>query len=199
MKDGFAAFMEQLRSDSLYQRQVPSCYYMKELGIFLVHDFNEWDPVEEQLPKVRQKYQSRIEHFMRDITEPTLFMYYLCAEDDVLYINSNYQDILTCIKSFNPSNSIVFIADERYRINIPCYYVKNDKNSDIADRFSSQNEKLLEFINAIPYSKLRKKQNIEFYNTKQNKKVISKIKKRIIRALNLSFKGTYHHYLTFFD
>lgn len=115
------------------------------MGIFLVHDFNEWEIIKNQLPNVRRKYESRIKHFLKDISEPTLFLYYLCAEDDVSYVNSKFHEILACIKSFHSNNDIVFIADEKYRIKVPCFYVKNDANSDIADRFSDQNVELYEF------------------------------------------------------
>ncbi len=199
LKDGFTNFMKQLIPEALYQRQVLSCYYMKEMGIFLVHDFNEWDSVENQLPRVKRKYESRINHFLHDISEPTLFMYYLCAENDVKYINSNIHEILAYIKAFNPYNDIVFIADEKYRINVPCFYVKNDPNSDIAKRFSDQNKELYDFIEAIPYSEKKKERNIEFYNAKQKKGLFYNMKKKVIRKWYLCTKGTYHHYLTFFD
>lgn len=71
--------------------------------------------------------------------------------------------------SFNSNNDIVFIADEKYRIKVPCFYVKNDANSDIADRFSDQNVELCEFIKTILHSEIKKKRNIEFYNAKQKK------------------------------
>lgn len=199
LKDSFVTFMKRLRVDELYQRQVPSCYYMKNMGIFLVHDFNEWENINDQLPNVRRKYESRIKHFLKDISEPTLFMYYLCAEDDVSYINTNIHEILACVKSFNSNNDIVFIADEKYKIKVPCFYVKNDANSDIADRFSDQNVELYEFIKTIPYSEIKKKRNLEFYNAKQRKKTINKITKKVRRMWNLCVKGTYHHNLTFFD
>lgn len=195
----FDFFFNDLEPQSLFQRVVPSCYLMKSCSIFFVHDFNEFDTLEAQIPSVRKKYARRVENFYSDIKEPTLFVYYLYDQEDADWIDNNANYILESLKKFNPNNEIVYIADRCIKLKQPCFYVENDEGSDIAWEFVRKNDKLADFFNNIPYSFIQRNKNLAFYKEHNKWKHIKKAKKIINNIIMKCTHKIYHHNLTCFE
>lgn len=80
---------------------------MKEVGVFLVHDFTMYKPLSEQLTEVRKKYERRVASFYRQIAQKTLFIYYVNTDKDVDYINQNIDNIKNVLCKFNSCNEII--------------------------------------------------------------------------------------------
>jgi len=200
MKNGFESFFRGLKADNLYQTKVPSCYLIKEFEIYFVHDFNEWYPLADQIDTVVEKYQRRVSHFLKDITEPTLFVYYLFDQDDAYWIDTHMEYIMETIRLYNIENDIVFIADPSIHMNTKCFYVVNDKDTDIAYDFTKKNKELLTFLNNLPYPKEKRESNIRFYKKGLFKKTIHKNVNRVLRRYwALTKRPVYHHNLSFFE
>lgn len=198
IKNNFKVFFDNLTPDTLWQRQVPSCYLMKACSIYFVHDFSEYKPLAEQIPAVKEKYERRVKNFYRDIVEPTLFVYYLSDNpSDVDFINNHSDYILSVLRSFNKFNDIVYIADPKNRINHECFYVENDEGRGIAYDFTKKSEEILNFFNTIPCPSSEREKNISFF--KKDKRWGQKIRKKIRRIYYKLTRSVYHHYLYDFD
>lgn len=187
-------------SETLYQRQVPHIYLMKPYSIYFVHDFNQYDTLESQLPAVRKKYKRRVGNFYKDIIEPTLFVYYLYDQEDANWIVNNYDYIISVLKSYNENNNIIYISDCHVSFSKNCFYVDNDKDSDIAFDFVHQNNDLMLFFNHLPFSSSQNKRNLKHFKISTRRK---KIKNKFKRVMNIFCpapqKTEYHHYLTDFS
>lgn len=200
INSNFELFFDCLRPDCLYQRQVPSVYLMKSCSTYLVHDFTEWKPLDVQLPDVIEKYKRRVKAFYNHIKEPSLFIYYLYGDDDVNYINNNYDFIISSLKKYNENNEIIFIADEQYKIKFDCFYVKNDPGSDISYDFTKNSQELSHLFEILPYSNEKRERNLKIFNDKQfSKKINNQIKKVKKWWYSFSGKQHYHHTLTYFE
>ena len=79
----FKEFFVFLNEEGLYQKvSEPQIYFMKAVGVFLVHDFTMYKSLAEQLPEVRRKYERRVASFYRQIAKKTLFIHYVNKDND---------------------------------------------------------------------------------------------------------------------
>lgn len=197
LNDRFDSFFKFLNETNLYQRPIANCYSMKVNNIYFIHDFNKWDSLSAQLPVVRQKYKRRVQQFLKDIVKPTLFIYYLFDQADADWIDRNTNYILNSIKNYNKDNQIVYIADPSIHLRTKCFFVENDKGSDIAYDFTEKSKEILDFFNSIPFDTHKREENLVFFRSKKNKK--QKVKKLLFK-IRILFKNLfckeYHHFLT---
>ena len=162
----FKEFFENLNEDGLYQKvSEPWIYFMKAVGVFLVHDFTMYKSLAEQLPEVRKKYLRRVDSFYRQIAQKTLFIYYVNTDKDVNYINQNIDYIKSILRKFNPDNEIIFVANQDKHLDVnPIYYVTADTGDVVARKFLDKNEELKLFLKNLPFNESKREINIKFYN-----------------------------------
>ena len=138
MENGFADF---LNYDDLSQNKAYRTIYKNtRYTIDFYHDFDSLIPLADQLPQVESKYRRRIDRFYESIKEPTLFIRYISDEElvdgksrELLWIEDNFDRIMGLIRSFNPENDILFMANtgvtsEKFHI----YTVEKDKGDAVA-------------------------------------------------------------------
>lgn len=146
-------FKDFLTYDYLYQNKAEHSIYRNKEGISFYHDFNEYQPLSEQIENVKRKYERRIARFYQDICEPTLFIRYISGENGMSEVNEiekNIQNILCLLKSYNPNNEILFIANaELHSDVIDIFYVEKDKDDVVARRPFEKNRELLNYIGNI--------------------------------------------------
>ncbi len=163
------------------------------------HDFNPYQPLLDQLPSVKYKYNRRIERFYKSITEPTLFIRYINDKpgaDNIAkeldWIEKNYDSVITLLKSFHPQNDILFIANDglasqKFKI----YTVPKDDGDSVARSPFTKSPELQEFFNNIDFPE--KQRNIERYLQKQQQKRKSQLKKKLVSLLKKLFHKEYVH------
>lgn len=197
INSNFKEFFENLTEKGLYQKtSEPWIYYMKSCGVFLVHDFSMYKPLSEQLPAVRNMYERRVKSFYRQITQKTLFIYYINTEEDASYINNNIDYIKSSLKSYNKGNEILFVSNiDRHLTVSPVYYVRPDKGDTVARKFLDCNDELRNFLVSLPFDETQKRENIKFYRRKRfRKKILTPIIK-LTKLINRISKKQYVHSL----
>lgn len=187
-------FADFLKYELLYQsKECHSHYRNNKYGINFYHDFDKYLSLEKQLPKVKQKYDRRIERFYKTISQPTLFIRYISDEvlvdgvsKELIYIENNYDDIINLIKSFNPDNDILFIANKGVSSDkISIFKVEKDNEDVVAREPFSKNDDLYNiFSNAyLP----NKQVNIDRYIAKERKR--TSIPYRLRMKINKTIKN----------
>lgn len=163
------------------------------------HDFNQYQSLDDQLPAIQNKYNRRIQRFYKSISEPTLFIRYINdkaiadnTSKELLWIEENYDSILSLLKSFNDQNDILFIANDgvssqKFKI----YNVKKDDGDNVARSPLTKDPALQKFFTAIDFPE--RQLNIERYLQKQQQKKKSKTKKKLISLLKKIFCKEYKH------
>ncbi|OXC22981.1 hypothetical protein AYP82_08270 [Lactobacillus crispatus] len=153
-------------------------YYDKKYRIFFFHDFNDHDPLKVQYPEIKEKYNRRIERFLNNIKQPTLFFRYINNERDSLdelnYINNNLDHIMSVLKKYNPHNEIIWIGNNGIssdKINI--FNVEKDIDDVVCRTPLTSNANLYNFIQQLPVE--NKDYNIKRYEKKQKSKKINQI------------------------
>ncbi len=178
---------------------VRSRYKNTKYDFQFFHDFDQYHSLQEQLPSVQEKYNRRIQRFYKSITEPTLFIRYIAdtpminnISKELLWIEENYDSILALLKSFHPSNDILFIANEGITSNIiKIHNVPKDDN-DVVARFPfSKNPFLSDFFSSIDFPE--KNANIERYKRKQQMKKNTRFKKKLFSLFYKLFYKEYIH------
>lgn len=196
IKNNFEDF---LAYDYLAQnRQRPSYYMNTKYNVHFYHDFSPRTPLKEQLPLVQEKYQRRINRFYASISEPTLFIRYISDEQPVndssqelLWIEEHYDEIIALLKSFNPENEIIFIANKGLNSSIVhIHHVQKDKNDVVNRKPIVSTPALLELFNSFEYAP--KSDNLLRYKKKKFSRIASKIKK-IYTLSQKYFMRTYVH------
>ena len=191
----FKEFFENLNEDGLYQMaNTPQSYFMKAVGVFLVHDFTMYKSLAEQLPEVRRKYERRVASFYRQIAKKTLFIHYVNKDNDVNYINHNIDYIRKVLRKFNPDNEIIFIANTDKHLNVtPTYYVAPDTGDVVARKFLEKNGDLKSFLDNLPFDQKQRRINLKFHKKKEIKKRLCKPYRKLKETLDKVFKKTYVH------
>lgn len=110
-------FEDMLIIGNIIQDEVhPNVYHDIKTGLDHYHDFKENDTIEMQLGAVKQKYSRRIERFLTNIQEPTLFIRLVRNEDDYKWIASNMDRICEVLTLRGKVDSkCVFIAKEELK------------------------------------------------------------------------------------
>jgi len=193
----FKEFFENLNEKGLYQKvSEPQIYFMKAVGVFLVHDFTMYKSLSEQLPTVRRKYERRVASFYRQIAGKTLFIYYVNKENDVDYINHNIDYIHKILRKFNPGNEIIFVANLDRHLNVtPTYYVTPDTGDVVARKFLNKNEELKSLLENLPFNQRQRHINLKFHKKKLLRKKLLKPFRKMNDIFNKAFKKPYIHKL----
>lgn len=191
----FDRFLDyELLSQSAHDR---SHYYNSRYGIWFFHDFDQYNPLDRQLEHVKAKYKRRIDRFYENIKKPTLFVRYISDEqltadgrsEELEYIEKNIDHITEVLKSFNPENEIVFIANSDVNSDIiNIHHVQADPDDNVSREPLTQNEELKKLFNSFDYA--RRQTNIAVYRQKEARKnncwlnkvkTASKILKKLFR------------------
>ena len=170
-------FTDFLRYDLLKQcEDNKTHYYNEKYKCSFFHDFvSTRKPLLLQLPSVKRKYKRRITRFYNNIVEPTLFLRYISDEiktsegksAELLWIEENYNRLLTILKGFNPANNIIFIANTGVESkNIKIYNVNPDENDIVARKPLEKNKELYDLLNDFYFEK--REDNLKYYNEKNN-------------------------------
>ena len=180
-----------------YHEQYKDVYYKCQF----FHDFNKMEPLEKQLIGVQRKYKRRIDRFYKMIEEPTLFLRYINDKktddgrnEELLYIEKNYAEIIESIKSFNSNNDIIFIANTGVTSNIiTIYNVEKDKGDVVAREFLEKNEELKKKLCDCNYEK--RQMNLKIYRKKKKREKIDEFLKTFNNFANTKKKdsGEYIH------
>lgn len=184
-------FADWLNYDNMLQNIEHKMQYKDEFyGCQFFHDFNEIEPLENQIDEVREKYKRRIERFYRIISEPTMFIRYIKntktesgENKELIYIEENYEYILKIIKLYNSNNDIIFIANNEVKSHIiKIYNVEKDKNDVVSRAFLEKNDELKILLCECDYE--RRDDNLRIYRRKKRKDNRRKILKRLKKKLN---------------
>ena len=191
----FKEFFENLNEEGLYQKvSEPQIYFMKAVGVFLVHDFTMYKSLAEQLPKVRRKYERRVTSFYRQIVRKTLFIYYVNKDNDVDYINHNIDYIRKTLRKFHPDNEIIFVANTDKHLEVsPAYYVTPDAGDVVARKFLEKNEDLKSFLENLPFDQKQRHINMSFHKKKILKKKLCKPYRKMKEIFDKLLKKPYVH------
>ena len=170
-------------------------------NIKFFHDFDKYLSLDEQLPGVKEKYTRRINRFYKSIAEPTLFIRYISDEEklnsksvELSWIENNYEQILTTLKSFNKENDILFIANEGvYSEKFVIYNVQKDEDDVVARNPIHKNIALYDKFSNVDHP--GKQANINRYNKKQkvNESVYNRIYRKATKIIKLIFLREYIH------
>ena len=183
-----------------------SHYFNVKYRIWFYHDFDSYLSLRRQLPNVKKKYNRRIERFYNSISEPTLFFRYIsdeiCDENnksvELDFIEKNYHDILSLLKSYNSKNEIVFIANSSVKSDIiHIYNVEKDENDVVSRKPIENNNDLLNFLESLDYS--LRDENLQYYSERQNNlqnNVNNSFYSRLKNYIKHNYSKEYIHNLT---
>lgn len=163
------------------------------------HDFDPYQPLQDQLPSVQNKYNRRIQRFYKSITEPTLFIRYINdkpntdgTSTELLWIEENYDSIMALLKSFHDQNDILFIANDGVTSQkIKIYNVPKDDGDSVARSPLTKTPALQEIFYNIDFPE--KQLNIERYQQKQLQKKKARLKTKLFTLLKKIFRKEYIH------
>lgn len=135
IRNGFADYL--VFSDFAQDSKCRKYYKNMRYGLTYFHDFDAFRPLSEQFDAFSEKYKRRIDRFMKNICDPTLFVRYISTEkgrDELSYLENNVDDIKALLKSFNDCNEIVFIVNKGFNPSLPlCFEVSVD-DGDVVSR-----------------------------------------------------------------
>lgn len=193
-------FDEFMMYDNLVQSEkYRQNYYDPKYKMWFFHDFNKYESLKKQYGKVKEKYNRRILRFLNNINEPTLFFRYILNEpgfeNELNWIEKNYEYIEKVIKKHNSQNKILYIGDELTHSDIVSIFnIQKDKDDLVARH---------PIINNVELKKIIDNESIEgqldnikrFRNKELQKKSLKNILMKRCRAGILAVKnqGTYKH------
>lgn len=194
-----------LDEDNLSQEIEERNHYRNDIyGIAFYHDFDQFHPLHEQLPAVKQKYERRIHNFYENINRPTMFFRYICTDDgydEWNYVMSNYHRIIKLIKSFNSNNDIVFLYKRtdgfdtlnRVKVTNGIHLIPVEAGGRLVQNCEEFSEFLKGF--SIP----GQQDNIARYKKKQKRKnsISTRLKSKITYQFNIKKYGSYIHSKTY--
>ena len=195
-------FVDFLKYEYLSQsKRNHAIYCNTKYNIKFYHDFDKYVSLKKQLPQIQEKYNRRILRFYNLITEPTLFIRYISAEDtidgktkELIYIENNYEHILEVIKSFNEDNDILFIANEGISSDkVDIYNVQKDENDVVARAPIHKNPILFEKFNSLDFPDRQKNLNRYLSEKKKKNSRYNRFKRKVIAIMKRLFVREYSH------
>jgi len=176
-----------------------SYYKHEKYGFEFYHDFDEFRPLQEQLPGVCEKYTRRINRFYAAIHEPTLFIRYISNEsqvngvsEELLWIEENHERIAALLKSYNKQNEILYIANEEVVSGkIEIHHVEKDRRDVVARYPFRKNPELDAYFQKIDHP--AKEQNLKIHTKKAREKLIKKVQKKAFSRVKGIFHKRYCH------
>ncbi len=164
-------------------------YYNEKYRLSFFHDFDKYLPLKKQINNVQNKYNRRINRFLNDITEPTLFIRYIIASSDVAYIKENYCEIEKIIKQKCPENEIIYIThyESLTSLSDKIFLISKDEDDWMSRTPIMKIEDFVESVENISYKK--RNENLSFSTAKKHTKKSFSIEKTLRRF----FKKEYVH------
>lgn len=161
-------------------------------NVSLFHDFTRYDSIENQYQKVYNKYNRRINRFLNQITENTLFVRYIRDQEEADYIIINNNVIEGILKKYNNSNEVIYIANRHIEIDIEginVFFVEPDCNDGVARKFLNKNADLYDLLMSGIYDKSKRIENLKEFKKRNRKKPLIKLLNRVIKCFNIIFIG----------
>ena len=179
-----------------------SHYLDTQYGVFFFHDFSKYIPLNEQIESVKEKYSRRINRFLNNIENPTLFIRYISNEikgengksTELQWIEENEDYINKIVQMYNSQNNIIYIGDEKTYSNIvKIYNVKVDNNDKVSRSPIINNTELYPIMKEFKIS--GQEENIRRFEEKYQKKHIlyTKFKRKIVSMYCKIFCKVYIH------
>lgn len=171
----FEGFTE---TDNLYQEFeiCPSYYYNKACNVHFYHDFSRYKDFKQQYDSFRAKYSRRIERFYQTIERPTIFVRYCSNHEELKYISENQEKISSFLKTFNPSNEILYITSLESQLEIEnSLHVEKEAGAGVVDLFLDQLPQLRTYLEKNSILRGEIKKNIMRWKRNKNKKIIPRI------------------------
>ncbi|MER2175599.1 MAG: DUF1796 family putative cysteine peptidase [Carnobacterium sp.] len=172
----------------------PSYYVDEKYDFHFYHDFSGYTSLEEQLPSVLEKYKKRIEKFYINIQEPTLFFRYIKDNNELNYIEKNYEKIISIIKKNNKHNNLILISnDDIASSTLFIYIVEKDKNDIVARNFLRKNLNLKKYLCSNIYNMEKRNNNLQIYKKKYKYIKIKNFYNSFYLKIKNKFKKKYIH------
>ena len=192
----FVGFLDESR---LFQRsQERQVYENRDLDIVFVHDYSKYKSLSDQLEAVQEKYRRREERFYRSIRRPTLFLRYIESRDQFKYIAEHREEIIQRLRSYNPCNQIVYIANDyavvdEFKSKLEALYiVKPDENDTVARSFFDQCNELVKYMIQC-YPSAKRERNLLVYKKKIITKRLRRIPHKLLRLYETLLIKEYKH------
>ncbi len=179
-----------------------SHYYESKYRFYSFHDFSPCRSLKEQYRDVKEKYDRRINRFLKEIKSPTLFIRYISSEDvddsgksvELEWIEQNYRYIQDVLKKYNEDNDILFIGDETViSEKIKIYHVPRDKKENVSKLPICNNKELYPLLQGVDF--LGKEENQRRYREKR--KFFKRLSKRVKLYSQKFFLKEYKHDRTY--
>lgn len=173
--NGFIGFMDynNLEQSELFRNH----YRDSEYNCFFFHDFSKYKSLDKQYDLVKNKYKRRIDRFLSNIQNPTLFFRYISSERtdengkslELEFIETHLDIINSTIKKYNQENEIIYIGDPTVQSNIiKVYHVAIEENDVVSRHPIINNPELYPIIKKITIP--GQKDNIQRFRLKQKHK-----------------------------
>lgn len=165
---------ENLEKATVYCTNDMYSFQDKKYNISFYHDFCR------TYEEVKEKYDRRIDTFLKKIKSPTCFFRIFDDENEVDYINNNQEYIKKIIKKHNINNEVIFLYcgknKKKYLKNVKNFCINVERRYDLGwyqhkDHSCKmlENKDFCEFIkNILPYEIIEK--NKKFYYNGYNSK-----------------------------
>ncbi|WP_294240056.1 DUF1796 family putative cysteine peptidase [Pseudobutyrivibrio sp.] len=171
LENDFADFMK--KDNLVLDKENPKTFFDTKYGFHCNHDVK--NDFEEEYADISAKYSRRVEAFREMVKSPTVFFRAVENNEEVLYINNNWQYAHKLVERYNSNNRIIYVLTsdmdsitenvESYRINIPEY---KGETYDMRHLFDTSKELLNICSNLIDISDME--ENINFDNKENSQK-----------------------------
>lgn len=191
-RSGFSGF---LSIENMRQNQKHPSWYLDEKYQFeFRHDFTKHSSISRQIKAISQKYQRRIQRFLQDISEPTLFIRFVESIEECEYLVQNHSNISRMITEPCAENEIIFISQYQQIMQIPGSYLFSNA-ADYADTVVHpicDCVLLKEYLQSVPYDK--REINAEYRRLQWRKKARrGKYQKRLDSIIEKFFNDYLHN------
>lgn len=126
-------------------------------NMYFFHENKNDLPFDYAFVEMKQKYDRRIERFLNRLKSPSYVFRIVTGNDEIDYINENYEYISNVFKEFNPLNEVIYILfndfkelDEhckQFRLSIP--YSERPIEKEDMEKLFNTSEELIEFCRRI--------------------------------------------------
>lgn len=175
-------------------------YKDEKYGFYFVHDFNQFEPLSAQIGLVQYKYRKRVDHFYEMIREPTLFIRYVRSFNhdsrdktkEIEFIENYHDEINRYLKSFNPKNQIIYIANDTIISDkVKLFSVECDHGNHAARFPIEDNSDLKEMFDhfSIP----NQKANLKWYKRRRCERFLLRHLNQISTIIKFCQSKTYIH------
>lgn len=170
VENGFQDFMNR---ENLKPSDVDLQWFMDEkYDFFYLHDNDDRDIWDVAYPKIYEKYKRRADKFLEVISKPTCLFRNVKSNEEIDYINQNYEFINDVFKSYNSENVVTYVLMHDLKdLDAHCVQFKlditdrPDKEETMRLMFDHSKE-LLDYCDSLISEEQRNK-NLKFdYETK---------------------------------